>query len=81
MPSSLKQKVKIVDVKNKKTGQGKTLAIVQKTGYVNLTINGKHFYYNASQTNQSMTQKNIAQQFINQNTPNKKKTIVISRKM
>lgn len=81
MPSRQSQQVKIVNLKNKKTGQNRYVMVAKKTGFIDVTIANKRYYYNASLTNQSMTQKNIAQQFINQNTPNKKKTIVISRKM
>lgn len=80
MPSRATQGVRVIKNKNPKK-PGSYVLIAKKTGFIDVTINNKRYYYNASLTNQSMTQKNIAQQFINQNTPNKKKTIVISRKM
>lgn len=77
MPSSLKQRVIIIDAKNKKTGKTTSIALIQKTGYVNLTMNGQRFCYNKSD-HYPMTQKKNVSSFI---TPaSKKRTIVITRK-
>lgn len=38
----------LVVATNKKTGKKTNIVAIKKTGYSNIWINGKHYYYNAS---------------------------------
>lgn len=79
MPSRATQKLTVIRNKNSKN-TGNILLIMAKTGYVDVTVNGQRFYYNAKSTNQPMTQRNIVQRVVNQNTTNQRRTITITRK-
>lgn len=82
MPSSLSQQVIILSGKKKKNGnQASDIIIVKKTGYLNLWVNGTHFYYNY--VGQYPNASDIDIQKIVQNyqdQQNRKQVIVIRRK-
>lgn len=47
MPSRLRNHVTIVGVRSKKDGKRVAdLILIEKTGYLNFTYNGRHYYYN-----------------------------------
>lgn len=79
MPSRARQNAVVVRNKKPKS-PGTYLLISKRTGFMDVTINGKRYYYNASATNQPMTQKNIVQRVVNQNTKNQRRTITTTRK-
>lgn len=81
MPSRKWQQGIIVESKKKNSnGQRQYVLVAKKTGFMDVTINGTRYYYNASATNQPMTQRNIVQRVVNQNTTNQRRTITITRK-
>lgn len=49
MPSRVTQRIKIIGIKNKNTGEERTLMIAEKTGFLDVWINGVHYYYNSMQ--------------------------------
>lgn len=80
MPSSAKQ---ILVVASKKKGNTKgTIAVIKNTGYLNLYINGVHYFYNNAKSYSPNIQNiyykavDAATQQANKTT---KKTIVIRR--
>lgn len=50
MPSQVSQSGFIISTTNKKTGKKTYILVSKKTGFRDVTINGKRFYYNANAT-------------------------------
>lgn len=46
--ASIHQELRVIKHKNKKPRT--TIHLQKRTGYQNVTINGKHYYYNANKT-------------------------------
>lgn len=57
-----------------------TLALVARTGYVNININGQKFYYNDKQTYNSLSRVNIPNIMKAQENKGRRGIIILSRK-
>lgn len=80
MPSRAKQQLIVI---NRKDGKTKgTIFVIKRTGYLNLWVNGKQYYYNYAQHNVNPNNINI-EKIINDieaREQKKKGVIVIKRK-
>lgn len=59
---------------------GNTLVLTNRTGYVNLNINGQRFYYNDKQTYNSLSRVNIPNIMKAQENKGRRGIIILSRK-
>lgn len=72
------QKVMVFGRSKPKTG--KTLVLMKRTGYVDLTVNGTRFYYNNKYQYDDISKFNLSEILDNEANKNKKGIIIISRK-
>lgn len=79
MPSRVTQRVKIISLRNKNTGEESAIMIAQKTGFLDVWIGDKHFYYNSMQEGDlsKVDVNQLAQDALPQQP---KKTIVVVRR-
>lgn len=71
---------KVTVVAQKKRNKGQLLLVTKKTGFVDVTINGKRYYYNEKQTWDSVNELNLKEAFGATKSANKKGTIVVNKK-
>lgn len=84
MPSRLRQHVIIIPGRRRNNGtRPPDIILIERTGYLNLTVNGHHFYYNYSESHQMGEkidiEKIILQQKQKQDSK-RKQTILITKK-
>lgn len=79
MPSRQRQKGIIIDVKNKNKNSGRIFLIASRTGFMDVWINGTHFYYN-NVTSQSMDKTIDITKTTQPKQQNQKQTITITKK-
>lgn len=58
MPSYARQGLRVIRNKNPRN-KGSYILISKKTGYIDVWVNGKHYYYNSKQTNVDVSKINI----------------------
>ncbi len=85
MPSVLRNHVIIIPGKKRKDGtRNPDIIIIEKTGYLNFTYNGHHFYYNNPAEQLRYAQKLDIGKFISQQQKKqesqRKRTILITKK-
>lgn len=51
MPSKKSQAVRIISARSKKTGKTYYIMIAKRTGFLDVWIGNKHYYYNYNQKN------------------------------
>lgn len=59
---------------------GNTLVLTNRTGYVNLNINGQKFYYNNKQTYNNINKVNIPNIMKAQTNQGRRNIIILTRK-
>lgn len=80
MPQHIRQELFVIwDKKKKRKPNGKGLVLIAKTGYYNIWINGKHYYYSSAKDVDEVNQNNLSEAFNSWN-PKPRGTIVITRK-
>lgn len=81
MPSHIHQELRVLwNRKKKKTGKG--IWIAKKTGYVNVWINGKHYYYDEAKQYDSPDEIDMVSAFqpVPKSTAKKGKIVVKKKK-
>lgn len=80
MPSHFRQELHVL-WKRKKTKNGSYIWVAQKTGYVNVEINGQKFYYNEKKQYDNVNQIDLVDAFdTDRRTTTKKGKIVVKKK-
>lgn len=78
MGSRASQGVKVLA--QKKRDKGQLLLVTKKTGFVDVTINGKQYYYDEKQEWKTINELNLREAFGGTTSANKKGTIVVTKK-
>lgn len=80
MPSRAYQGVIIWGKKKEKRDSGKALWIAAKTGYVNVTIGERHFYYNRKEVIQAGQEGKIPYIALKHKDSKERQTIVVVKR-